>query len=73
MSSPTVRHRTVVEHILCYLKEASGPGILYKKHGHTRIKCFLDADWARSKENKRSTSGYCVFVGGNLVSWKSKR
>ena len=36
-----------------------------------RIECFTDADWARSKEDRRSTSGYCVFIGGNLVSWKS--
>ena len=45
MSSPTISHSTAVEHILCYLKEAHGHGILYKKHRHTRIECFLDADW----------------------------
>ena len=55
------------------MKEPPGRGILYKKHGHTRIEYFLDAEWAGSKENKRSTSGYYVFVGGNLVSWKSKK
>ena len=73
MSSPTVSHWAVVEHILCYLKEAPRRGILYKKHGHTRIESFLDANWAGSKEDRRSTSGYCIFVGGNLVSWKSKK
>ena len=47
MSSPTVNHWAGVEHILCYLKEAPRRGILYKKHGHARIECFSDADWAR--------------------------
>ena len=45
---------------------------LHKKYGHTRIECIYDVDWARSKEEKISTSGYCVFVRGNLISWKSK-
>ena len=73
MSSPTISHWTVVEHILCYLKEAPGHGILYKKHEHTRIECFFYLDWAGSKEDRRSTLGYCVFFRGNLISWKSKK
>ena len=73
MSSPTVDNWAAVEHILCYLKRAPGRGILYSNHGHNRVECFTDADWAGSKEDKISTSGYCVFVDGNLVSWKSKK
>ena len=46
MSSPTVSYWAVVEHILCYLKKVPGHGILYKKHGHTRIECFSNANWA---------------------------
>jgi hypothetical protein len=63
MSSPTVDHWTAVKQILCYLERAPGRGILYTNHGHTRIECFADADWAGCKEDRRSTSGYCVFVG----------
>ena len=73
MSSPTVNHKGVVEHILCHLKEAPGRGILYKKHIHTRIVCFSNANLAGSMEDRRSTSRYCVFFGGNLVLWKSKK
>ena len=73
MSSPTIHHWAALEQILCYLKGAPGRGIVYTNHGHTHIECFSDADWAGSKIDRRSTSGYCVFVGGNLVSWKSKK
>ena len=73
MSSLTVDNWAAVEHILCYLKGALGRRILYSNHGHNRVECFTDADWTWSKEDRRSTSGYCVFVGGNIVSWKSKK
>ena len=73
MSSPKIDHWAAIEHILCYLKGALRHGIVYSNHGHNRLECFTDADWAGSKEDMRSTSGYCVFVGGNLVSWKSKK
>ena len=73
MSSLTIDDWALVEQILCYLKGALGRGILYSNHGHNKLECFMDADWAGSKEDKRSTLRYYVFVGGNVVSWKSKK
>ena len=73
MSSPTVDHWAVVEHILCYLKGVSRHGILYNNHRHNTLECFTDVDWVGSKEDMESFSGYCVFIGGNLVSRKSKK
>ena len=40
---------------------------------NNKIECFSDADWAVCKEDRRSTLGYCIFFGGNLILWKSKK
>ena len=37
------------------------------------MEAFTDADWAGSVDDRRSTSGYCTFIGGNLVTWRSKK
>ena len=58
--------------ILRYIKGTPGEGVLYENRGHTQIVKYCDADWAGSFANRRSTLGYCVFIGGNLISWKSK-
>jgi hypothetical protein len=34
---------------------------------------YSDADWAGCPDTRRSTSGYCVYLGDNVVSWSSKR
>ena len=47
--------------------------MLYENRGHTQVVGYTDAYWAGSPTNRRSTSGYCVFIGGNLISWKSKK
>ena len=59
--------------ILPYIKGTLGQWVLYENKGHTQIVGYCDADWAGSPAHRCSTSRYCVFIGGNLVSWKSKK
>ncbi|KAM1986928.1 hypothetical protein ACFX15_034261 [Malus domestica] len=52
------------------------PDIAYAvsvKNRHLEIKGYTDADWAGNITDRRSTSGYFTFVGGNLVTWRSKK
>ncbi|GKB38299.1 hypothetical protein Tco_0883241 [Tanacetum coccineum] len=51
----------------------SGLGILYANHGHHIAEGFTYADYVGCPNTSRSTTGYYVFVEGNLVSWKSKK
>ncbi|RVX01439.1 hypothetical protein CK203_017584 [Vitis vinifera] len=61
-----------VMRILRYLKNAPRKGILFAKNvDHQSIEVYTDADWASVMYDRRSTSGYFTFVGGNLVTWKS--
>ena len=47
--------------------------MLYENKGHTQIVGYCDVDGVGSPADRHSTSGYCVSIGGNLVSWKSKK
>lgn len=46
---------------------------IYKSSGYTCIEGYTDADWAGSPSDRRSTTGYCAFLDGNLVTWRSKK
>ncbi|RVW62389.1 Retrovirus-related Pol polyprotein from transposon RE1 [Vitis vinifera] len=74
MHNPGEQHMNAVMRILRYLKNAPGKGILFAKNvNHQSIEVYTDADWAGAVDDRRSTSGYFTFVGGNLVTWKSKK
>lgn len=43
------------------------------RYGHYQVEVYVDANWAGSLTDRRSTSDYCSFVRGNLVIWRSKK
>uniref|UniRef100_A0A2N9FX30 Reverse transcriptase Ty1/copia-type domain-containing protein n=1 Tax=Fagus sylvatica TaxID=28930 RepID=A0A2N9FX30_FAGSY len=55
------------------LAYAVSVGLMFSKHGHLEVEGYIDADWAGSITDRKSTSGYFTFVGGNLVTWHSKK
>ena len=73
MHSPNQGHFDAVYKILRYLKGTPGKGLLYQNRGHLQVDVFTNADWAGSVIDRKSTSLYCTFVGGNLVTWWSKK
>ncbi|XP_068323144.1 uncharacterized mitochondrial protein AtMg00810-like [Pyrus communis] len=73
MHSPTVDHLHIVKRILCYLKGSIGQGIIMRNNKSTTISGYTKTDWAGNTLDRKSTTCYCTFVGGNLVTWKSKK
>ena len=73
MHQPQVDHMEAALRIVKYLKGSPGRGVLFKQNGHLKIEAYTDADWAGNPNDRRSTSGYFTLVGGNLVTWKSKK
>ena len=71
--SPSVSHKNVFDRILIYLKSALGNGLMFSKNGDLEVVGYTDANWAGSVTDRHSTSGYCTFVEGNLVTWRSKK
>jgi histone deacetylase 1/2 len=73
LSQPTEVHWEAVKRILRYVKGTLQTGLQIRKSPLTGISIFTDADWAGDVDDRRSTSGFAVFVGPNLISWSSKK
>lgn len=73
MHNPKNSHLQSAYRVLRYLKATPGKGILYRRNGTLKLECYTDADWAGAVLDRRSTSGYCTLLGGNLVTWRSKK
>lgn len=73
LSLPTNVHLTAVKHILQYLRSTPSHGIHLTKATILNLHAYYDADWASFLDDHLSTSGYCIFLGPNIVSWSAKK
>ncbi|XP_016719155.1 uncharacterized mitochondrial protein AtMg00810-like [Gossypium hirsutum] len=72
MHAPREKHLEATYKILRYLKGTPGKGLHFKKTASRIVEIYTDADWAGSVNERHSTGGYCSYVWGNIMTWRSK-
>ncbi|GJU75703.1 ribonuclease H-like domain-containing protein [Tanacetum coccineum] len=73
MHDPREPHLNAMKRVLRYLRGTTDLGLQLFRSTTSQLIAYSDADWAGCPATRRSTSGYCVFLGDNLLTWSSKR
>ncbi|XP_021750226.1 uncharacterized protein LOC110715915 [Chenopodium quinoa] len=73
MHAPREPHFNALKRIIRYIKGTYDHGLHLYRSAPTRLISYTDADWAGCLDTRRSTSGYCVYLCDNPVSWSAKR
>ncbi|XP_071700582.1 secreted RxLR effector protein 161-like [Rutidosis leptorrhynchoides] len=73
MQAPKECHMHALRRILRYIKGTVSYGLQLSRSSLSSLISYTDADWGGCPDTRRSTSGYYVYLGGNLVSWSAKR
>lgn len=71
--APTDQHWQACKKVLRYLKGTSTYGLCFQPAAELFVEAFTDADWASCVDDRRSTSGCCVYIGSNLITWFSRK
>lgn len=73
MHDPREPHLAALKHILRYVRGTLHLGLLLRPSTQSNLLVYSDVDWAGCSDTHKSTLGYAVFLGDNLISWSSKR
>lgn len=73
MHDPRDCHLQLLKRILRYVRGTTSLGLHIRASKSLDLTAYSDSDWAGCPDTRRSTSGYCIYLGDSLVSWSSKR
>ena len=73
MHDPQEPHLAALKRILRYVRGTIDHGLQLHVSSTSQLTAYTNADWAGCPVTRWSTSGYCVFLGDNLLSWSAKR
>jgi len=73
MTSPRTTHYAAVLRIIRYIKGTLFYGLHYSTTSPLILRAYSDVDWAGDPSDRRSTTGFCIFLGDSLISWRSKK
>ena len=73
VTAPTSVHWGAVLRILRYLRGTQFQTLLFPSTSSLELRAYSDADWDGDRHDRKSTTGFCVFLGESLISWKSKK
>ena len=71
--NPKEVHLQAANRVLQYLKGSPGKGILFKQNSLLVLEAYTNANYVGSMVDRKSTTRYCTFLGGNSVTWRSKK
>ncbi|XP_016173481.1 uncharacterized protein LOC107615982 [Arachis ipaensis] len=73
MQTPLDEHWKLVKRMLMYVSGTASFGLHLHKTTVHNIRAYIDSDWGGDPDDRKSTGGFCVFLGDNLISWSSKK
>jgi hypothetical protein len=68
MHDPWEPHLAALKRILRYVRGTLQLGLHLSPSSQMELVVYSDADWAGYPDTRRSTSGYAIFLGANLIS-----
>ncbi|GKV43766.1 hypothetical protein SLEP1_g51018 [Rubroshorea leprosula] len=73
VAAPRSTHYAAVLRIIRYVKGTLFHGLHFSANSSPVLRAYSDADWAGDPSDRRSTTGYCLFLGNSHISWQSKK
>lgn len=73
MHDPRELHLQALKRVIRYIQGTKLWDCNFRRNKKMALTAHTDADWAGCPSTRRSTSGYCIYMGDNLVSWSAKR